>query len=74
MLNDCRMYLKMVCLLELLTADGERIDNWAWKGKGTKKEQSLNQYQWPHSPTKLSNSHWTMWRQGLERCFLLPNS
>ena len=74
MLNECRMHLKTVCLSELVTADGGRIDEWAWKGKGIKKEQSLNQYQWPRSPTKLSNGHWTLWRQGLERCFLLPQS
>jgi hypothetical protein len=68
MLNECRMFLKTVCLSELVTADGERIDEWAWKG--TKKEQSLNQYQWPRIQTRLSNGHWALWRQGLQRCFL----
>ena len=72
MLNECRMYLKTVCLSELITADGKRIDEWAWNG--TKKEQALNQYQWPRLQTKLSNGHWALWRQGLKRCFLLPYS
>jgi hypothetical protein len=71
-LNECRMFLHTVCLSEIVTADGERIDEWAWNGK--KKTQSLNQYQWPRMQTKLSNAHWTLWRQGLKRCFLIPTS
>jgi hypothetical protein len=71
-LNECRMFLKTVCLSELVTADGERIEEWAWNG--TTKPQSLNQYQWPRMQTKLSNSHWNLWRQGLARCFVLPSS
>ena len=69
MLNDCRMFLQVTTLAEIMTADGARIADWAWTGM--KKDHAFNQYQWPRAPTKLSRPHWTQWKSGLNRCFLL---
>jgi hypothetical protein len=69
MLNECRMFLTVTTLAEIATADGVRIEDWAWTG--TKKEHSLNQYQWPRRQTRLSPSHWSIWRTALNRSFLL---
>ena len=69
MLNECRMFLKVTTLAEILTADGERIEEWAWEGR--KKQQSFNQYQWPRLQTRLSRCHWTQWKYSLKRCFVL---
>jgi ribonuclease HI len=70
MLNECRMFLKTVCLSEITSADGERIEQWAWEG--TKRTHGLNKYKWPRSQPHLSRGHWNLWKQALTRCFLTP--
>ena len=32
MLNECRMFLQVTFLSEKATADGLRIEGWAWRG------------------------------------------
>jgi hypothetical protein len=50
-LNECRMFLKVNTLSEISSADGARIDDWAWKGEQS--SLKLNDYQWPRTPHKL---------------------
>ena len=68
LLNECRMFLKVVTLADLCNIAGDRLlmDSY----NGIPQEQRYHSYNWPRQPTKLSSDHWHLWQQALETHFV----
>jgi hypothetical protein len=71
MLNECRMFLRVSTLSDLVSMDGSTIESWAWEGSSPR--PYLTKFQWPRSPERLSPLHWATWQRALETSFLGPN-
>jgi hypothetical protein len=67
-LNECRMFLNVVTLSDIATADGSEITINAWEGQ--KEDRGGSQYQWPRTQQALSADHWKLWRRTLTKAFL----
>ena len=64
------MFLQVVNLSAIMTADGKKISEQAWNGK--QDDNRVNDYQWPRAPKKLSKLHWQIWRKALQATFVDP--
>jgi hypothetical protein len=69
-LNQCRMYLKVISLADLVTADGVSITQDAYNGKRNR----VRDLGWPRLPPSLPRTSWNLWRRAIDRCFLHPHS
>ena len=70
-LNDCRMFLRVITLSDIVTADRKFISYDSFHGTPLTRFRHL---EWPRQPDRLSNEHWRLWQKALNKCFLLPNS
>ena len=70
-LNECRLYLRVITVSDLCTANLETITHEGMYGKQLTRHRVLD---WPRRPPKLSQSHWQTWQRALHRCFLVPAS
>ena len=62
MINEARMFLKVVWLSEICTADGKCINKHAWKGFPL---EGSNNFDWHRTPKNLSKRHWIIWQEFL---------
>ncbi len=69
-LNDCRMFLKVITLSDITTSCGTRLKPSVVEG--TYMGGSLHQVDWPRKPRSLPQKYWNQWKEALETCFLLP--
>jgi hypothetical protein len=67
MINQCRMFLKVITLADITTANGKSLHPWSYKG--IQRQPHLHRYHWPRQPKKLSEAHWQLWRKALDDCF-----
>ena len=72
-LNDCREYLRVVTLSDIVSADLQKLERWAYQGKYNKDRARLN-LNWPRRPDNLGKSWWDVWKRALHLCFLYPYS
>ena len=70
-LNWCRMYLNVVSLSEIVTADGRYVTTEAWNG--TRLAPRRTQLQWPRT-SRPAISHWDKWRYWIQKTLLLPGA
>jgi hypothetical protein len=70
LLNECRMYLQVVCLSDIVDMSGSRIESWAWEGLSPSCCYGTTDYEWPRSPPSLSRAHWNLWQQALTTALL----
>jgi hypothetical protein len=68
-LNECRMFLHVVTLSDIVSADGLQITMNAWNG--SQDERGKSQYQWPRIQHALPNQQWEQWRRIIDRVFVL---
>ena len=68
-LNACREYLRVICLSDIVSMDGKKLEKWAWEGT-INDWRSTAKMAWPRRPPKLPNDWWLLWRAALEKCFL----
>ena len=66
-INRCRIYLQVMTLAEIASADGESITEKAWVG--TYDLTAVSSYKWPRQP-KPPSRDWGVWRNALTVCFL----
>jgi hypothetical protein len=67
MINQCRMFLKVITLADITTANGKSLHPWSYDG--IRRRPHLHRYHWPRQPKKLSEAHWQLWRKALDACF-----
>ena len=70
-LNECRMFLRVISVSDLCTADLTKITNDAYLGRLTRHRSHLG---WPRRPPSLPSPHWHLWQKALTKCFLVPGS
>ena len=70
-LNWCRLYLQVVTVSDLLTANGRAIRRSIWRGLRDDHGQDL--YAWPRT-VRPTPRHWETWRRVLSSIFLRPSS
>ena len=68
-LNWCRMFLQVVSVADIVTADGKRIRSAVMNG--IRDEQYVPMYEWPRT-VRPSKSHWQVWRDSLTAALLNP--
>jgi hypothetical protein len=68
MLNEVRMFQEVITMSDITTACGKNLLMDAYNG--TLKESNLHHYSWPKKQSSLSPSHWALWKQALEECFV----
>ena len=66
-LNECRMYLQVTTLADIVDAGGLLISLLSWEGR--RDHRTGFYYEWPRSPPSLSRDHWELWRQALQKSF-----
>ena len=66
-LNECRMYLQVISLSDMCTADGKYLTYDAYHGNISTRPRLAG---WPRRPPQLPASHWTLWKQALGQCIL----
>jgi hypothetical protein len=71
LLNECRMFLQVVTLSDILSMNGTTIKDWAWTGSTARPYSTP--LQWPRSPDRLSALHWATWQRALQTSFLGPS-
>ena len=71
LLNECRMYLRVITLSDICTADLRTITHDAMYGRTPSRFRRL---EWPRRPPNLSRRHWQTWQRALHRCFIVPAS
>jgi hypothetical protein len=62
-LNNCRLWLQVLRLSDLVTTDGTQFTSAAWEGA-----RSLVDPWWPARPAPTA-SDWKRWREALRQCF-----
>ena len=67
-INRCRLYLRVLTVAEIVTADGEFITDKAWNGIRDSTMESP--YKWPTQPCPPPKD-WRVWRAALTRCYFL---
>ena len=67
-LNWCRMYLQVISVSDLVTADGRSFTRSAWFGKRPLIPERLSLVQWPRS-VDITDRHWNRWRHFLTTIF-----
>ena len=70
-LNWCRMYLGVVSLSDMVTADGRQIRQSILNG--VRDSQFISPYEWPRTVRPTAN-HWRTWRDTLSAALLNPSS
>jgi hypothetical protein len=65
--NACRLYLKVLRLSDITTADGLTIQPAAWTGNGTL--DSFSNWLWPRQ-TRPPDTCWATWKTLLRKIFL----
>ena len=70
-LNWCRMYLEIVTVSDLVSADGSTIQLAPWLGRRFKHKRDL--IQWPRSE-RPGEKHWKLWRETLTQTLLQDTS
>jgi hypothetical protein len=68
-LNHCRLYLQVLTLSDICTADGLQIKHCAFHGRSI--EDSSSAWHWPRQERPPAQS-WTIWQSTLRRHFLEP--
>ena len=65
-LNQCRQFLRVVRVSDIVSGDGRRILEDAWKGKAAGNWMGTDNFVWPRKPP-ISNSakHWSVWRKAI---------
>ena len=72
-LNTARKQLQVITLADITTADGQKIDPEVWEGRPPR--QTWHNYTWFRKPDRLDNRrHWDLWREALDKCFIIPSS
>ena len=66
-LNQCRMFLRVLTLADISSADGQALH--AYSYDGIQRAPHLHRYGWPRQPPKLPPTHWNLWRHALDTCF-----
>ena len=72
LLNQCRMFLNVITLSDITSADGTRLLPGVLDGKPP--AQRTHNFHWPRQPDRLSRHHWDTWKQALTVCFTNPYS
>jgi len=62
-LNQCQMFLHVICLLDICDGTGTEILADCWDGH----HPMQSQYCWP--PTIVHSAEWLWWQQALQTCF-----
>ena len=70
LLNQCRMFLGLVCVSDISDMQLTKVETWALEGRPLGKPYGNTAYGWPRSPTRLSAQHWTVWKEAIHRCFI----
>jgi hypothetical protein len=70
MLNECLMFLRVVCVSDVVNMAGCRIESWAWNGTPPTVPYGVTDYSWPRSQVSLSAAHWVIWQQALTSTLL----
>ena len=65
-LNRCRLYLQVITLADITTADGNTVTTAVWKG--AKDLSRPSRYEWPKQH-RSSEPYWEQFRLALGRCF-----
>ena len=65
MLNEMRMFLKVITVANITTADGVEITPEAWQGIPNEVTGSL--YEWRRATRKLTKEYCTLWQEALKR-------
>ena len=73
-LNECRMFLRVVCLSDILDMSGEKVEPWAYDGKQHPTSYGCTTYEWPRCPPRLPADHWNQWQAALQETVLLTGS
>ena len=66
-INRCRLYLQVLTVAELATADGESLTDKAWNG--IRDTSITSPYIWPVQPSPPLRD-WRLWQAALSVCFL----
>ena len=66
-INRCRLYLQVLTLSEIVTADGETITEKAWSG--IRDSTIKSPYRWPRQPRPPSKD-WRIWQTAITVCYL----
>jgi hypothetical protein len=69
-LNECRLYLRIVTLSDICTVDGTRILEEFFRGIIPTHHRS--EFLWPRSPPALPPNHWALWKRALLQSFMNP--
>ena len=70
-LNECRMFLRVITLSDICTANLQAITHEAMYGRSQSRHRQL---EWPRRPHQLTTKHWQTWQRALFRCFIRPAS
>ena len=70
-LNEGHMFLQVISLSDICTADLKTILFDAYHGKLLSRTRSAV---WPRRPPHLPKSSWDLWQQALTNCFIIPGS
>jgi hypothetical protein len=69
-LNECRMFLRVVCVSDLVDMAGRRTESWAWDGTPPTVQYGATDYSWPRLQASLSTAHWILWKEALTAALL----
>jgi len=70
-LNECRCFLDVLTLADIVTACGRYLERDVLDGKNT---HPLHSHKWPKKPPRLKASYWKLWKASLLDTFTAPNS
>lgn len=71
-LNCCRMFLRVLFLSNMVTADGLRIRKQSVHGIPSDNYHSISD--WPRCPPSLPSRWWQQWSEALQICFCQKDS
>ena len=66
-LNQCRLFLRVLTLSDICTMDLKRITLDSYNGNPQRRRPQCG---WPRAPPQLSSTHWNLWKKAITKCFL----